>query len=164
MSLSNVQRSALLEVKRLLEGAGLEIPAESHPASHLSSLISDHLFKTIPILSRGNVYNPPPAQKFTAEELAAKKDRITRQTRASAVVKHPLGSIVEYPETGVEINDSVAHVFTVDPTNFNHPKLDFQYSLGDSQGSRRNVACKSDFLIDNSGLPAMCKVESIACK
>lgn len=159
MPLTNVQHSALLEA---------ELPAESQPASHLSSLpnlISDHLFKTIPVLS-GNIYSPPPARKFTAEELATKKDHITRQTRACAIVKHPLGSIVEYPETGVEINDSIAHVFTVDPTNFIHPKLDFQYSLGDSQGSRRNVACKFDSLIDNTGsdLPVMCKVESIGCE
>lgn len=129
MPLSDVQRSALLEAKCLLEGVGLEIPAESHSSSHLSSLISDHLFRTIPVLSRGSVYNPPPARKFTAEELAAKKDCITRQTRANAIVKHPLGSIVNYPETGVEINDSVAHVFTIDPTNFNHPKLDFSTLL-----------------------------------
>jgi hypothetical protein len=166
MSLSEAQHSALLEAKHLLEDVGLDTPAESHPG-YLSRLISDHLFNATatPILSARNLYNPPPARNFTAEELAAKKDRVTRQTRASAIVKHPLGSIVEYPETGADTNKSVTHVFAVDPGNLVHPKLNFQYSLGDSQGIRKNVGCKSDFLVDdNTGLPATCKVESISCK
>lgn len=147
MSLSEAQHSALLEAKHLLEDVGLDIATES-PPGYLSRLISDHLFNTTPILSARNLYNPPPARNFTAEELVAKKDRVTRKTRASAVVKHPLGSIVETPETGAETNKSVAHVFAVDPGNLVHPKLNFQYSLelGDSQGIRRNVGCKSDFL------------------
>jgi len=164
MSLSEAQHLALLEAKHLLEDVGLDTPAGSHP-NYLSKLISDHLFHATPILSARNLYHPPPARNFTAEELVAKKDRVTRQTRASAIVNHPLGSIVEYPETGADTNKSVAHVFAVDPGHFVHPKLNFQYSLGDSQGIRKNVGCKSDFLVDdNTGLPATCKVESISCK
>ena len=42
--------------------------------------------------------------------------KINRQTTISAVAKHPLGTLVEYPETTAKRGNYIAHVFDVDAT------------------------------------------------
>ncbi|KAJ7883686.1 hypothetical protein B0H14DRAFT_2250388, partial [Mycena olivaceomarginata] len=83
---------------------------------------------------QGSSYQPPAARNFTAEELRRAYDCINRQNYIHALVHHPVGSIVEYPETGASKGVGIAHKFSVDPENFCHPKESFQYSLGDSHG------------------------------
>ena len=161
--LSEKQCLALLEAKRLLEDVGLEVPQPEFLAKSITDHLASPASKTPPLAKR--IYDPPLARKFTAEERSAKKDYVTRQTRASAIVNHPVGSIVEYPETGQDAKDTIAHIFSIDPTNFTHPKANFQYSLGDSHGGRRNVECKSDFLVDDvTGLATKCKVDKFSCQ
>ncbi|KAJ6598119.1 hypothetical protein DFH09DRAFT_889893, partial [Mycena vulgaris] len=82
----------------------------------------------------GSLYVPPAARPFSAEEIWRGFDCINRQTYVHALVEHPIGSIVEYPETGSSEGISVAHLFSVDPDRFSHPKDNFQYSIGDFQG------------------------------
>lgn len=108
-------------------------------------------------------YNPPPASWFTLEECGQRKNRVTRELNVDAIIDHPLEAVVEYPETGRVMGESVAHRFAVDPTAFRHPKNNIQYSLGGGQGQysvdcfmlgsesgqasvrciRREVQCKS---------------------
>ena len=78
------------------------------------------------------------------------------------IINHPLGSIVEFPQSGLELNQGIAHRFTVDPQYLIHPKDNIQYSLGDSRGSRPNVNC---LLFTHAfGQPVLCYVSKISCE
>lgn len=79
-----------------------------------------------------------------------------------AIVNHPPGAIVEYPQTGSFDGQAVAHVFPVDPTTFVNPKASFQYSLGDSHGGRPGVMC--NLLRDDAGNPVICNRLKTSCK
>ncbi|KAF8525595.1 hypothetical protein BU17DRAFT_41669, partial [Hysterangium stoloniferum] len=68
-------------------------------------------------------------------------NKTTHQSYASALIEHPIGAIVEYPESGSQPKYSVAHHFHINPKNFIHPKENIQYSLGDVHGSHENVTC-----------------------
>ncbi|KAJ7273845.1 hypothetical protein C8J57DRAFT_1034718, partial [Mycena rebaudengoi] len=90
---------------------------------------------------QGSLYHSPPARAFTAEEIQHDFNCINRQTYVHALLEHPVGAIVEYPETGATAGVRIAHRFSVDPANFSHPKENFQYSLGDSRGGEPYVYC-----------------------
>ncbi|KZP33349.1 hypothetical protein FIBSPDRAFT_718116, partial [Athelia psychrophila] len=87
---------------------------------------------------------------------------LNRKSRVDAIIVHPLGAIVEYPETGSHHNERVAHRFLVDPANFYHPKADFQYSLGDKHGGHKNVHCY--LLRDKNGDAVLCDQVQTSCK
>ena len=74
-----------------------------------------------------------------------------------------VGSIVEYPETGISPGVSVAHLFAVDPASLSHPKESFQYSLGDSKGGEPYVHCGS-LLTRRNGMPASCAHKRLTCR
>jgi len=109
-------------------------------------------------------YDPPPARYFTPDELRKGCNRVTRKTSAHKIIEHPLNAIIEYPETGENDGECVAHVFNVDPDSFKstHPKASFQYSLGDGHGGRDGVECH--MLRDLQGWPVLCKVFQTNCK
>ncbi|KAJ6485262.1 hypothetical protein DFH09DRAFT_1106230 [Mycena vulgaris] len=92
---------------------------------------------------------------WNAEEIRRGFDCINRQTYVNALVDHPLGSIVEYPETGNAKGVAIAHRFSVDPANFSHPRESFQYSLGDFHGGNPDIYCGS-LLLGQTGRPAAC--------
>ncbi|KAJ6517779.1 hypothetical protein DFH09DRAFT_1098682 [Mycena vulgaris] len=151
----------LSSAKKLLADVGLttaEPPTnlDDHGFLEVSRVIS----QALPVASvcsavRGSLYHPPPARAFSAEEIRRGFDCIIRQTYVNALVDHPLGSVVEYPETGNAKGFAIAHRFSVDPANFSHPRESFQYSLGDSHGGNPDVYCGS-LLLGQTGRPAAC--------
>ncbi|KAJ7860303.1 hypothetical protein B0H13DRAFT_2569623 [Mycena leptocephala] len=110
-----------------------------------------------------SLYHPLPARPFTAEEIQRGFDCINRQTYVHALLEHPIGSIVEYPQTGASKGVAIAHRFSVDPANFTHPKDSFQYSLGDSHGGEPYVQCGS-LLMGPGGMPASGFHKHLSCK
>ena len=69
---------------------------------------------------------------------------------------------MEYPQTGSSDSESITHIFAVDPTNFDHPKASFQYSLGNSHGGHSGVFC--GLLRHPSGEPVRCNKLRTSCK
>ena len=114
---------------------------------------------------QGYRYRPPAARHFTCDEIGRGENRVNRLTRLNAIVEHPLGSIVEYPESGSTPRSCIGHRFSVDAASdmFSHPKLNIQYSLGDGHGCRSDVAC-GQLIDDHTGQPAFCKNEKISCR
>ncbi|KAF8833796.1 hypothetical protein BDN67DRAFT_998876 [Paxillus ammoniavirescens] len=184
MSLSEHQLTALYNIQRLIDSAGLS-PQHLDSFTTLSSPPSPaqiHDSKGLPPTTRlptpavpparvqhtafiASCYVPPPARYFTSEEVQQGRHRVTRKTSARKIVEHPVGAIVEYPQTGELDNEPVAHIFSVDPATFlstHHPKASFQYSLGDGHGGRDSVECL--MLKDPQGSPMYCKVLQTTCK
>ena len=112
----------------------------------------------------GSQYISPPADPFTDKEIKNKLNRINRVRRSDvhARISHPLGAIVEYPETGSKPSEAVAHIFSVDPEKFDHPKASFQYSLGDNHGGHSGVYC--GLLLDRSNNVVLCNKLRTSCK
>ncbi|KAJ7631405.1 hypothetical protein DFH06DRAFT_1439242 [Mycena polygramma] len=110
-------------------------------------------------------HTPPAARPFSAEEIQRSLDCINRQNYVHALVDHPAGSIVEYPETGASkgIGIGIAHRFSVDPAAFSYPKECFQYSLGDSRGGEPYVHC-GRLLLGIDGTPASCSHQKLSCE
>ncbi|KAJ7649214.1 hypothetical protein B0H17DRAFT_1270949 [Mycena rosella] len=165
MSLSDAQVAAALEAQRLLANVGLTTPTNPDDPNFLE--VTRVISQTLPAASasaavRGSLYRPPPGRPFTAEELRLGLDCINRQTHVNAFVEHPLGSIVEYPETGAGPGLAIAHRFSVDPSNFSPPKESFQYSLGDSHGENPYVHCGT-LLMGPNGTPASCVLKKFFC-
>ncbi|KAG2137941.1 hypothetical protein DEU56DRAFT_736613 [Suillus clintonianus] len=176
--LTDFQRSAVQSAQVLLENAGLSprdldsfslssSPPPSSPApSTLPELCpASPSARNTCLAVAGARYIPPAAQLFTAEDRTQGRHRVTRKTSAHAIVEHPIGAIVEYPQTGHRADESVAHVFHVDPSSFTsspHPKSSFQYSLGDGHGGRTIGQCL--MLRDAEGRPLSCTKLKTSCK
>ncbi|KAJ7857576.1 hypothetical protein B0H13DRAFT_1640907 [Mycena leptocephala] len=167
MPLSDAQLSAVLEAKRLLASVGLtttNFDTNDHDLQEVTNIIASALPTTSACAAvQGSSYQPPAARNFTAEELRRAYDCINRQNYVHALVDHPVGSIVEYPETGASKGVGIAHKFSVDPENFCHPKESFQYSLGDSHGGEPYVHCGT-LLLGLDGTPASCFHKKWSCK
>lgn len=167
MPLSVSQLGALREAHQILEDAGLvgrdNAVAEAPGLTQLQDILDLHLNShPHPFLSN---YTPPTATPFTPDELQSGENRITRQGYVQAIVEHPAGATVEYPQTGSQSGEAVAHRFCVDPKSLNvvNPKLNIQYSLGDEHGSRANVTCHLLRDIDTQD-PVSCRQTKISCK
>lgn len=80
-------------------------------------------------------YVPLQARPFTASEIECGAHKLTRETKASRIVQHPVGAVVEYPEAGTSAEEIVFHHFAVDPEGQVHPKDNIQYSMGATHGS-----------------------------
>ncbi|KAL4062088.1 hypothetical protein V8B97DRAFT_1858390, partial [Scleroderma yunnanense] len=104
----------------------------------------------------GSQYIPPPACLFMDEEIWLHLDCASCHTIAHAIVYHPPGAIMEYPQTGSHDGESITHIFTVDPKNFNNLKASFQYSLGNTHGGHFNVTC--GLLCNKSGDSVICNM------
>ncbi|KAF8811810.1 hypothetical protein BYT27DRAFT_7240198 [Phlegmacium glaucopus] len=161
MDLSSAQLSALHHAKKILDNAGLLAPNSPghgtlHPDVHLlSETIAYHLPSSPSPAIQLSLYKPQVACPFTYKENLAGINLINRQTRISALVDHPMGSIVKYPQTGSCSSESIAHRFTIDPNNFIHPKANIQYSLGDSHGGISDVFCHLLKDKDGNSVPTM---------
>jgi hypothetical protein len=73
----------------------------------------------------GAHYTPPSAWPCTVEDHMKGWHRVTHKTSAHAIVKHPIGAIVEYPQTGCHADESITHIFHIEPFMFTstlHPK------------------------------------------
>ena len=174
MDLSAEQRDALSRCEAILTGVGLSprvldtSPSPSRASSRAStpstpsSYISSFDCPPCPAVLASQ-YIPPPARLFTREERDCHANRVTRRTYVDGIIEHPLDAIVEYPQTGSRDGESIAHIFTVDPLNFFHPKSSFQYSLGDTHGGQADIKCH--LLRDESGnTPVLCNKVRLSCE
>lgn len=184
MDLSASQRYALSYAHAVLTNAGLSAADldiggyPSPPFSPTTSLSStsspQRRFSPFPFdvpqeasnAVQGSRYIPPPARLYTPDEVTEGRNRINRLLTADAVVEHPAGAIVEYPQTGASDNERIAHVFAIDmepDTYFDSPQSSFQYSLGNAHGGRKGVNCH--LLRDSdTGTPARCDHLHTSCK
>ena len=167
MDLSSEQREALDCVQAILDEAGLsprnlESTPSPPPSLSLTSTPSTPLSVPLPAILRSQ-YIPIPACAFTAKEIARSLHRVNRHCHSDVhrVVHHPLSTVVEYPEIGSVPNDSIVHIFTVNPNKFDPPKASFQYSLGDSHGGCPRTIC--GLLHDQSDQCVMCKKLTTSC-
>jgi len=185
MEFSSSQLAALQNAQSILHDAGLsprDLDNHSITSSPSLSQLScsevspASLVRPLPLFSPAPCpvivsaqYIPPPARSFTLDEITTGANRINRQSRVGSIVNHPLGAIVEYPQTGATDGDAVAHIFTLARANvntmasaFDFPQSSFQYSLGDGHGGAKGVQCY--LLRDSMGKPVRCKKLSTSCK
>jgi hypothetical protein len=180
MDLSEHQRLAVQRAQSILSDAGLSAsdldyspttstqsltPTTSNTSPAASS-VTPPSTEPSPIVQASN-YIPLPARQFTADEISRNAHRVNRQTTVNAIVEHPLGAIVEYPETGSVMGQAIAHIFSISTNyithEFDNPKASFQYSFGDGHGGRKNVLCH--LLRDSiDGKPVKCNRISTSCK
>ena len=170
--LDTEQTAALLEIQQLILHSGLSAdqlsalspiaPSESSPSPDI------YLFPRPPSTGSqhpafiASTYVPLPACHFIPSEIKEGHHCVNRKTSADAIVEHPKGAIVEYPQTGEFDKQIVTHIFHVDPLSFHQPKSSFQYSLGDGHGSLESVRCF--MLRDSSNHPVQCEVLKTSCK
>ncbi|KII88254.1 hypothetical protein PLICRDRAFT_29844 [Plicaturopsis crispa FD-325 SS-3] len=163
--LSDEQLAALLRATQILGNAGLSAAdlatsLEDHsPQSHEENLDSTLAEPAASKAYIASLYDPPAARAFKEDSDA---NRVNRRTHVDALIDHPIGVVVEYPQTGSSSNETVAHRFAIDPLRVYHPKFNLQYSLGDKHGGRKNVLCQ--LLLDKSGNAALCDNLKTTCK
>ncbi|KAG2110340.1 uncharacterized protein F5147DRAFT_772592 [Suillus discolor] len=188
--LTDFQRSAVQSAQILLENAGLSprdldsfsssssspSPPSSSPSPppSPSSPPPSTLPKFCPaslstrntcLAVAGTRYTPPPAQPFTVEDRLQGRHCVTRKTSAHAIIEHPIGATVEYPQTRRHADESIAHIFHINPSMFTstlHLKSSFQYSLGDRHGGQ--IIGKCLMLHDAGGQPVSCAKLRTSCK
>ncbi|KAL4073507.1 hypothetical protein J3A83DRAFT_4399834 [Scleroderma citrinum] len=168
MDLSLSKREALDHVQSIMEKAGLSprdlesisTPSPPHSLPRTSILPPSPSVPHPAILSSN--YIPLPACCFTDKEIGHHLYHINRRLVADAIVYHPPGAIVEYPQTGSLHGKSTAHIFAINLENFDNPKASFQYSLGNTHGSHFGVIC--GLLHDKSDKPVRCDKLRISCK
>ena len=171
MLLSFEQIGAVLQARKILEDAGLFLSGQSPEAAaanmaQLQELFSGKLNDINQSKSIGLCYVPQHATQFTPEALISGANCLTCSWKAqvTAKVEHPIGAIVEYPETSSHTDESVAHIFHVDPMNpaSVDPRKNLQYSLGDPHGCHSNVSCH--LLRDTeTKRPAVCLQAKATC-
>lgn len=106
-------------------------------------------------------YISPKATLYTPEEVAEKKNQLTRQSKIAGIVDHPMGAIVEFPESGDQMDMAIAHRFQIDPEHFINPQHNIQYSLG-NPSLHSNVTCL--LLHDQTtGAPVKCQQTKLFC-
>ncbi|KAJ6477758.1 hypothetical protein C8R45DRAFT_1102039 [Mycena sanguinolenta] len=107
---SDMQLSAVLETKRILTNVGLTMATnvDDHDFQEIAHVLDGPLSSPpAAFTSYGDPYCPPAARAFNAEEARCGLDCIDRQTYVHALVEHPTGAIVEYPETGATKRSSL---------------------------------------------------------
>ncbi|KAI0054384.1 hypothetical protein BV25DRAFT_1949705 [Artomyces pyxidatus] len=165
MSLSEQQRAAILRARIELQAAGIDVPASEPLEADIRPFLE--VFKRAEASpSRpppSTSYRPPPAHVFTDTEIHDRQNRLNRETTVDGLVDHPLGALVEFPETGSSAGKAVAHRFRIDPSAFQDPKDNIQYSLGDGHGGHKARQCY--FLRSSStGKPVPCKHLRTTCR
>lgn len=75
---------------------------------------------------QGYRYRLPAAHHFTCDEIGRGENRVNRLTRLDAIIEHPLGSIVDYPESGSTPRSCIGHRFLVEQYVF---ASETQYSV-----------------------------------
>ena len=71
--------------------------------------------------------------------------RLSNKTHLRTLFHHPLGTILEYPETSR--SGYIGHLFEVSPDAWSNPQMDFAYSQGaqlakQNQGTMSGVRCR----------------------
>lgn len=171
MTLSDTQLEAIEEAAKILAAAGLSFSdlSDSQPSNLGLNVSHLHTFDELqssspPSSTLSSVYEPPRARMFTLDELESRAcgSRLNRQASVNGIIDHALGSIVEYPETGAQHGECIAHRFAVDPKDFTNPKANMQYSLGDDHGGRKEAQCY--LLTSQNGEPVPCSHLRTSCE
>ncbi|GJJ11594.1 hypothetical protein Clacol_005829 [Clathrus columnatus] len=90
------------------------------------------------------------------------KEQLNRLMYVHGIVDHPIGTIVEFPETGHQMDVGITHRFRVNSQNFVNPKDNIQYSLGPPHSIHYDVKCL--LLSDkNTGELVLCKQTKLSC-
>ncbi|KAF8587723.1 hypothetical protein K439DRAFT_1614149 [Ramaria rubella] len=168
MPLTFNQLGALLKVREILHDAGILQSkgslSDNSDSLQLHNVLNSHLpMVSHPLLEQCQ-YSPPMATPFTEEEIQNGQNRTTQQGYAHALVEHPAGAVIEYPQTGSLAGEAIAHRFAVNLNQtFVNPKDNVQYSLGDSHGGHTNFTCH--LLHDTGTQEAVpCYQLKISCK
>ena len=165
MGLSESQMVTILQAKNILDQAGLSTADLTFSSDPDYRRLADILTIVTPPQPspavQGSQYEPPAAQPFSDDDIRKNKNKINRQTSANFFIDHPVGAIVEYPQTASVIGKRIAHRFSINPADFFHPKSNFQYSLGDKHGGHDNVYCY--FLRNENGELAKCSHLKTSC-
>ncbi|KAG6377393.1 hypothetical protein JVT61DRAFT_15189 [Boletus reticuloceps] len=107
-------------------------------------------------------YELPRSHPFITFEISRGLNKVNHKTMVGRIIEHSLNAIVEYLETGDSTDVAVAYIFNINPNNFEHPQLSFQYSLGKGYGGCRNVTCH--LLKSKLGAAIVCRKLHTKCK
>ncbi|KAF8580241.1 hypothetical protein K439DRAFT_1357540 [Ramaria rubella] len=146
MPLNFEQLGALLEARQILDEAGIlesnESVNDEPDILCLQNILDSHLPAGSHPLIQLSQYSPALAVLFTEEEIACGRNRVNQKTTVHAIIEHPAGAVVEFPQTGTQNGEAIAHCFCIDLNSpFVNPMENIQYSLGDSHGGHANVMC-----------------------
>lgn len=160
--LTDLQVAVVQEAKRLLHSAGLTFPSP-HELPRAQHPTSDKNPWPPPPRPTSYSYHAPVAKMFSLDDFAKGRNSVNRTTHINGLVHHPHDAILEYPESGKEMGSSIGHLFAINVEKPFHPKLNIQYSCGDTHGQHKETSCQ--FLRnDISGEMVKCKQESISCE
>lgn len=148
------QLQIISRAQEILQQAGLQ------PTDILGSKFSPE-HDTLPFTCLFEYIAPHPTS-YTSEEIASKENCVTRQSNICSIVDHPVGALVEFPQSGDQMDMAIGHRFQINPPNFVSPKNNIQYALG-SPSSHSNVTCL--LLHDKTaGEPIQCKQTKLKCR
>ncbi|KAJ7059864.1 hypothetical protein C8F01DRAFT_1253960 [Mycena amicta] len=105
------------------------------------------------IQSQASVHQQAPTIRY--------KVAISSRTTLSVLYEHPIGAVVEYPETSASPNEPVGHLFHMDLKNWSCPSLDIAYSRGEPNGQSKQDC---DLLLDRAGNRVRCIMKSSTCQ
>lgn len=170
--LTSPQRKAVVDATEILRSADVSVDVfvanfdtgrlgVTLPITHTAQLHSPDLVTPSERIIKAS-YVPERALYFSEEEKSQLLHKLTRKSIVSAIIDHPEGAVLEYPETGKVLGEAVAHRFLVDPHNLVHPRKNIQYSLGDEHGGK-DVIC---YLLHDttSGQPLKCRKLTYKCE
>lgn len=150
------QLDAIRRAQDVLREAGLQ------PTDILASSFCKPFFPNDSI-----IYTPSKAILFTQNELQNHEGRLTRQSYIHAIVDHPLNAILEFPESGHEMDLAVGHRFRINPKEaenrktFVSPQSNIQYSMF-GISIHRDVRCL--LLKDQTtGEAVLCRQTKLQC-
>lgn len=127
---SSDQLDAIRHAQEILQQAGLQ-------RTDILEVDSPVPIQTFPSLN----YTSPHAVIFTPEELRQGKGRVTTRSQVQGLVDHPIGAVLEFPETGSDMGIAIGHRFRVSTPDFVNPKNNILYSLGGKRSIHRGVRC-----------------------
>ena len=163
MSLTAEQCKAVEDAKSILQGAGVAI------VSHILADVFAHSVQNIdiPKYSNSQSVSPPlfpylsPLPSFSPVQSI----RVTRNwsSAVNAVIDHPIGAILEYPQSGSCEGESIAHQLAIDPRNFVNPRKNMQYTI-EMLAGHHNVRCLLISKGVDSSKGALCYQAKASCK
>jgi len=150
MSLTAEQCKAIKDTKKILQDSGVADPS-SFPtdvfASSLQSLANDNLVTRhsfpLPLFS---YISFPPSFPATGHL----KVTCNSSSAVDAVIDHPIGAIVEYPQSGSQPGEAIANRFAINPSDYVNPRNNLQYSTGKGRSGHANIKC---FIISQGNSP-----------
>ena len=163
MSLTAEQCKAVEDVKSILQGAGVAL------VSHIPADIFAHSVQkiNIPKYYNSQSLSPPlfpylsPLPSFSP----AQSIRVTHNwsSAVNAVIDHPIGAILKYPQLGSCESEPIAHRLAIDLQNFVNLRKNMQYLI-ETLAGHHNVQCLLISKGVDSSKGALCYQAKAACK